>query len=575
MTKNERSLQWVIAGIFFVVCFAFFQWIYPNHLFFKEQMRIFLYTTDYFISFWDEPAWLSCYVGNFLIQFFHLTVIGPLIVTCVLLLLWYYSMRVLRKFGNGNMVSIYALFPVALEWGLICRLSYSIASTLSLVFVLWFFLGYIRIKNKQISVWVAFMLLPVIYSMVGSRLFIFSLMVIFYEGAKNRKRWWFWLSLLLSSYLYPLFMRHFYGLSIEEACKYSHVDGLSVYFPALALILEIFALEIKSIRRIRLNRNSLLITFLVVFGFFSFVIAGTNRKREKVLAVDQAIYRGDWERVLDLSAGFDSPDILVSYYRNIAFSKKNELPQNLMDHYQRGASALFLSIDLRSSILPVFFSNEVYYQLGDMDMARHRAIEGILFSPKQRSVRQIKRLVEIDMRRGDIEEARKYLNLLDATLFYHSWARSKEEQLKSEETLSMEKRLPRKSDWEREHDILMSISDYPGVLSSLVAEHPENKQALDYLLCYYLLNENLNRFKDTFDTYYKGKFEFVPRLYEEALVQVLSKSSDEEIAGYQIPQDVIEDYQDYIHCKSGRKAKEELRDRYSSTYWYYSDYIRY
>ena len=25
MTKNERSLQWVIAGIFFVVCFAFFQ----------------------------------------------------------------------------------------------------------------------------------------------------------------------------------------------------------------------------------------------------------------------------------------------------------------------------------------------------------------------------------------------------------------------------------------------------------------------------------------------------------------------------------------------------------------------
>lgn len=163
MTKNERSLQWVIAGIFFVVCFAFFQWIYPNHLFFKEQMRIFLYTTDYFVSFWDEPAWLSCYVGNFLIQFFHLTVIGPLIVTCVLLLLWYYSMRVLRKFGNGNMVSIYALFPVALEWGLICRLSYSIASTLTLIFVLWLFLGYIRIKNKRTSVWVAFILLPTIH----------------------------------------------------------------------------------------------------------------------------------------------------------------------------------------------------------------------------------------------------------------------------------------------------------------------------------------------------------------------------------------------------------------------------
>lgn len=66
MTKNERSLQWVIAGIFFVVCFAFFQWIYPNHLFFKEQMRIFLYTTDYFISFWDEPACVELLCGEFL-----------------------------------------------------------------------------------------------------------------------------------------------------------------------------------------------------------------------------------------------------------------------------------------------------------------------------------------------------------------------------------------------------------------------------------------------------------------------------------------------------------------------------
>ena len=131
----------------------------------------------YLVLGWAGLVELLC--GEFL------DTVRPLIVTCVLLLLWYYSMRVLRKFGNGNMVSIYALFPVALEWGLICRLSYSIASTLTLIFVLWLFLGYIRIKNKKTSVWVAFILLPIIYSMVGSRLFVFSLMVIFYEGAKE------------------------------------------------------------------------------------------------------------------------------------------------------------------------------------------------------------------------------------------------------------------------------------------------------------------------------------------------------------------------------------------------------
>ena len=30
MTKNERSLQWVIAGIFFVVCFAFLSMDLPK-----------------------------------------------------------------------------------------------------------------------------------------------------------------------------------------------------------------------------------------------------------------------------------------------------------------------------------------------------------------------------------------------------------------------------------------------------------------------------------------------------------------------------------------------------------------
>lgn len=575
MTKNDRSLKRVMAGMLFVVSFAFFQWIYPNHLIMKEQMRIFMYTTDYFISFGDEPAWLSCYVGNFLTQFFYLRVVGPLIVATVLLLLWYCCMRVLRKFGGGNMISVYALFPVALEWGLICRLTYTLSSTISFILVLWLFLLYIRIKDKRTSVWVAFLLLPLIYTMVGSRLFVFSLLVIFYEGAKNRKRWWFWFSLLLVSYLYPLLMSYFYGLTVEEAYKYTHTDGVSVYFPAFMLTMEIFALQMKSIRRLRLNQHSVWIISLIVFGFFAFVVLGANHKREKILALDHAVYNEDWDQVLRLSDTFDSPNILVSYYRNIAFSKKNELADNLMSYYQRGSDALFLPVDLRSSILPVFFSNEAYYQLGDMDMARQRTIQGIMLSPKQRSARLIKRLVDIDLRKGDVEEARRFLSLLDATLFYRDWAKTKEEQLRKADPLSVGKRLLRKEDWEQTYDLMLPISDYPHMLSTVIKEHPENKQALDYLLCYYLLNEDLSGFKTVFDTYYVRRFTVIPRLYKEALVQIMSKSPKEELAGYQISQEIIDDYADYVHHKSGRKAKEELRDRYSSTYWYYSDYVRY
>lgn len=574
MTRNDRSLQRVIAGVFFMICFAFFQFIYPNHLFLKEQMRIFMFTTDYFISFWDEPAGLTCYIGNFLTQFFVLPVVGPLIVTGLLLLQWFLSMRILRKFGCGNMVGIYALLPVALEWWLMSRLTYNVSATLSLIFVMWIFLLYIRIRDKRLSFWVAFLCLPLIYSLAGSRLFLFSLMVIFYQGAKNKKNWLFWVLLLFSSYMFPLFMGRLYGLSIEEAYKYTYVDGFSVYFPALFLILEIFALQMQRVRRIRLERKNMLITGVAIFLVFGFVILSTNRKREKILAIDSAAYHGDWEEVLRLSASVSSQEVLAAYYRNIALAKKNALPDSLMSCSVHEANALFLPVDLRSSMLPVFFSNEVYYQLGDMEMARHRTLQGILYAPKQRSVRLIKRLVEIDLREGNVEDARKNLRLLESTLFYRGWAEAKKAQWKIKDEMPVENRLPRKEDWERTNDRMIPLSDYPEVLCRLIRQHPENRQALDYLLCYYLLNENLNAFKNAFDTYYKEKETDVPRLYKEALVKALSDEGKEEIDEYQIPHEVVDDYKRYLLGKTGRQAKEELRNRYSSTYWYYWDYVK-
>lgn len=573
MTKKECSFRWVIAGVFAAVCFTFFHWFYPNHLFMKEQMRIFLYTTEYFISFWDEPAWLSCYVGNFFTQFYCLSGVGPLVITLILLLMWYVFMQILRKFGGGNMVAIYAMLPVALEWGLLCRLTYSITSTLSLIFVLILFLGYIKVKEKRLSVVIAFILLPIIYGMLGSRLFIFSLMIIFYEGIKSRKRWWFWLLLLVSSYLYPYFMRHYYELSIEDAYKYSYVDGFSVYFPAMLFFLEVVFLQVRSVRRIRLNKQILCASVILLFVLLGTVLLNANLKREKILALDHAVYLKDWERVIALSENFHSPDLLVSYYRNIALAGKDQLPDQLLDHYQFGSDALFLPADLMASMLPFFFSNEVYFQIGDMDMAHQRVMEGIMFTPKQRSGRLIKRLAEIELQKRDTLEALKYINVLGATFSYRQWAVKQKRLLIGEDTFK-DNYLPRKKDWEYDRSAGEAVSDYPDKLRVLVEKHPKNKKTLDYLLCYYLLDKKLNAFKDAFDAYYKGHFSVVPRLYSEALLQqqFLLNSSDVLIAEYRIPDDIRKNYNEYRQARIGEKTKEELREHYSSHYWYYFDY---
>lgn len=573
MTKNESLFRGIVAGVFAVVCFTFFQWFYENHLFLKEQMRVFLYTTDYFISFWDEPAWLSCYVGNFLTQFYYIKGVGPLIVTLTLLLLWYVSVLVLRKFGGGNMVAVYAMFPVALEWGLMCRLTYNISTTLSFVFVLALFLMYIKIKGKRLSIILAFVFLPVIYGMVGSRLFIFSLLIIFYEGVKNRKRWWFWLLLLVASYLYPYFVRHFYSLTIEDAYKYSYVDGFSVYFPAVLFVLEVFVLQVRSIRRIRLNKQILAISVFILFISFGTVIWNTNLKREKVLALDHAVYLEDWDRVIALSDRLESPGLLASYYRNIALATRDQLPEKLLDYNPSGSEVLFLPVDLRSPLFPLFISNEVYYRIGDMDMARRQVIQAIIMTPKQRSGRLMKRLAEIDLQRGDTTEALKYLTILDATVLYRQWAVNQKELLVNGES-SGDNHLPRKKDWVNSSGYMEAVSDYPDHLSEFVGKYPENKMALDYLLCAYLLDKKLNAFKETYEMYYKGRFTPVPRLYAEALFLewYLFSTVEEFAAGYPDSEGMRLAYDKFRQAKTGDETREELHEQYSSHYWYYFDF---
>lgn len=69
----------------------------------------------------------------------------------------------------------------------------------------------------------------------------------------------------------------------------------------------------------------------------------------------------------------------TAYYYNLLNAQQNRLPDRLMDGYQPASQGLFLPVAPHSTYLTIYAANEVWFALGDMTMAEHAAILGMIF----------------------------------------------------------------------------------------------------------------------------------------------------------------------------------------------------
>ena len=206
MDKKEKLLQKRVAGLFALLCVIFFQFFDSDHLFLKEEVVSVASLPEVLVGYWGKPAWLACSMAKVLTSLFVPVGGGAVLITAVLMLEWWASLFILRKFNVGDMAPLYALFPVVMEWGTYCSPYYHLNSILSLVIVLYIFCGYIQIKVKWLSWVTGFILLFAVYCMVGSRLFIFVILVLLYEAEIGEKHWVYWALLLITGTVYGLYL---------------------------------------------------------------------------------------------------------------------------------------------------------------------------------------------------------------------------------------------------------------------------------------------------------------------------------------------------------------------------------
>jgi hypothetical protein len=528
MNKGETGILMATGGIFAVCCFSLFYFVFPYHLFFKEQMQLFLLTADYFISYLKNPAWLAAWSDDFLTQFFYLQGGGATVLSIVLLTEWVLVVNMLRIFGLTDrrvlQTILLSLVPVLIACYLHTGLSWPLAMSVGVILVLALFLLYTRIRAEGGALAFGLIALPALYLLAGVAFFLFPVLVIGYEINRKRIRLLYWLLLVAVAGFFPFMMKRAYLLTTGQAYTYP--------------------LETFSISRFNLNA-------------------------EKALALSSESYFENRKKFYALTAEYHLPNTLATYYTNIALSEQGELPDKLLEYYQPFSEGLFLPAGPASDWVDLFSGSDVFFHLGDMNMAQHSAMQGMISSPNHRSSRMVKRLAEINLVNNDSAATRKYLRMLDATLFHRKWASAHEKMLTGNANdypwlKAKRAQIPAK-------DTLRSLSDYPAALNVLIESNPDNGYALDYLLCFYLLNKDLPSFDRTYDKWHKGGMR-PSKLYNEALLIRLAatKATQKEAARYAIPLETIEEFAEYtlIYEQSGA-AQEQLRERFGTTYWFY------
>lgn len=290
-------------------------------------------------------------------------------------------------------------------------------------------------------------------------------------------------------------------------------------------------------------------------------------RREKMLAIDSEFYFGHWQKAQKLLDEDNQASLLSTYYRNLYNAQRNQLPDKLMSYSQPLSQVLFLPISPSSNYIMIYAANEAWFAIGDMTMAEHAAILGMIFSPYQKGTRPIKRLAEINLINGDDAAALKYLRLLQKTLCYKRWA---ERRIPGNLSPDVQQWLKRKRELISQTDTLRLSTDVSASLIHLLNNNRDNFMARDYLLCFDLLNKDIASFVDHYQEFAKN---MVPSgIYAEALLIYLAekKTSAEEIKEWKISPFILNEFKNYSKLYQTSNGNAGLlKATFGNTYWYY------
>jgi len=554
----------LFSALFFIGFFIGFCTLWSHVFYYQDQSSLFVFDTHYLNEYLIVPGGIIKIAASFITSFFHFKYLGALIITLLALGISYLTKSIFKL--KNHLFLVPALFIGLLHM----YYMFDIYNTLSILIILITIKALSRYshKNYKYGILAANVFL---YYLAGPYMLIFALL--FAILLIKQKQIILSLTLLLSGVLLPYIT---YQFLIDIPLIHAYLN----YLPAfdniqLIILLKYFlaAMLLLSILWGNLRKHNKYVTLAMAL-----IIVGTVYKNhESTIAtqirLDEAIYNQNWNKAISLMEDDFQNNKLSIFNYNYALLKSNQLNQKFFDIPQTlGVDGMILKATQEKDIM--IKNSELYYTLGYFNEAHRWAYESMVINGL--TERALKIIVNTNLINGHNSRALKYVQILEKTLFTKEWAKKRRNLIETNSVASCPE-YQSKIKLRTDEDYLYNNDRHDLYLKKLV-EHPDNQDALEILMMYYLLENNLSDFY----RYYQKSKHFknnskLPKVYEEALLVYHVILKDKNLNSpklKRISKTTNTAFKQFAQKLSKvdndiTRRKKFLKKDFGNTYWYY------
>ena len=556
--NREKYIPGLLTLAFGVVVFLFWSIRYPYVLAYQEQLQLFLFDGDYFCERISEPGGLARYVAEFLVQFYNAAAIGALIIALLFMLVQQLTWRLMRAKSHY----LLSFLPALMLWYAMGDENVMLTYVIALVMALSVALAWTR-WCAGIALWkkliVALVAIPVLYWLIGPMVLLVALVMMPWLVAVPAVVYALTLMLLSAQWLPFPMTRVMLGVSYYRVP--ATLPYMLMTIPVVTLLLTWFAKCLPQPRKWVRYAEALVFAILILvpqtYGF--------DKKKYDLIEYDYLVRVGDWNAIIK-KAEKQMPDLPMSVSAtNLALAKTNQLGDRAFDFFQRGTEGLLPRFERNFATAQL--TGEIYFNLGLVNTAQRFAFEAMEAIPNyNKSARVVKRLAETNLINGQYEVARKYLKILEKTVFYRPWAQRMMAMLGDENAINRHPLYGMLRQYRLHDDFLFSERELDKICGQLFIHNQQNQMAAQYLLMMPLLDGDVSRFMN-YVQYVQNRIAYNPRHCQEAIAFAFFQQRQNPPQGLVSPL-ILQQMNDFSRMYSQDKNSPEL-SRYKNTVWYY------
>ena len=587
MIKTWKPLLSLLFGVAVVIFWAV---PYVGGLCFQEQYQMFLFDTGYFLERIVLPGGLADYISEFLVQFYYMPVLGGAIIGLLLIGIQTAVWGLMKQYGARHDFPGYLLsfLPSIALWCAMgdqnVLLSFVVALFGALV------IGWIhnRFHNRLVKVVFELVSTALVYWFLGPVVFLYAALMIG-DTLKNalQKGNVFsgigysacililtiaWILLTTQTLQYPLY-RIFAGLN------YYRYPGAISPLPFVVMVwavvipfLGMIPCRQKSLQKLQQSKVVMVLSYvLVIVASWFGIKASFDEMTYELIDYDFLVRTEQWDKIIEKAEKKPATTPLSVSCVNLALSQKGMLADRLFEFYQNGGEGLFPTFT-RDMISPVSTA-EIFFRLGMVNDAERYMFEAQEAIPNYRkSARLTRRIIECEIINGNYKVAAKLLRRLQKTLFYSNWANQTMALLGNEKAINRHPVYGKLRKYrEKKQDFLFSDREMDQMLGLLFLNDNHNRMAYEYLMCYELLQRDMEKFMQYYPLGRFVGYDHIPRSFQEILIGNWMKThSDPRTIPYSVDAQNVNNTLNFIQLYMQNPKDPQLNlQPYVSNAWHY------